>query len=187
MSVLRLFSVCLFAAVLTGCASSAKVESMTVSESSASPQSFDPALQSNLQLDEVKGGSQTNPLWTSEIAGADFQVALRQSLDNAGLLSQANQAPLSLSANLLRVDQPMFGLDFTVTTVVEYVLVDKASGAVLLRETLTTPYTAGVGDAFVAVKRLRLANEGAAKENIAALLKRLGALKVDASQVSLKP
>jgi hypothetical protein len=76
-------------------------------------------------------------------------------------------------------------LDFKVTTEVEYTLVEKASGKVLFRETLRTPFTAGVGDAFVAVKRLRLANEGAAKENIAALLKRLSALKVDASQVSL--
>ena len=42
-----------------------------------------------------------------------------------------------------------------------------------------------MGYAFFGVKRLRLANEGAAKENIAALLKRLSALKVEASQVSL--
>lgn len=185
MSILRLLSACLFVSVLAGCASPAKIESMTVAPSQVSAQSFDPALQSNVQLDDVQGGSKTNPLWTSEIDGGDFQEALRQSLDNAGLLNNNDQAPLSLTANLIRVEQPLFGLDFKVTTVVEYVLLDKASGKVLMRETLTTPYTAGVGDAFVAVKRLRLANEGAAKENIAALLKRLATLQVDASQVSL--
>jgi outer membrane murein-binding lipoprotein Lpp len=133
MSVLRLLSVCLFVSVLAGCASPAKIESMTVASGQVSAQAFDPALQSNLQLDDVQGGNKTNPLWTSEIDGGDFRQALRQSLDNAGLLNKNDQAPLSLSANLVRVEQPLFGLDFKVTTVVEYVLLDKASGKVLLR------------------------------------------------------
>jgi uncharacterized protein YlaN (UPF0358 family) len=79
----------------------------------------------------------------------------------------------------------MFGLDFEVTSEVEYTLVDNATGKELLRETLRTPFTAGVGDAFVAVKRLRLANEGSARENISALLKRLSELNIEAKQVSL--
>tara|TARA_R100001244_G_scaffold64627_7_gene53500 strand:- start:1436 stop:1582 length:147 start_codon:yes stop_codon:yes gene_type:complete len=42
-----------------------------------------------------------------------------------------------------------------------------------------------VAVAWVILKRLRLANEGSAKENIAALLKRLSAVNIEASQVSL--
>lgn len=185
MSLLRLLSVAVFVIALTGCASSAKIEGMTVSENQLQTLQFDKPLHDNLQLNQVNGGEATNPLWTSEIDGPAFQAALQQSLDKAGLLSTSSDAPLALQANLLRVEQPLFGLDFKVTTEVEYTLVEKASGKVLFRETLRTPFTAGVGDAFVAVKRLRLANEGAAKENIAALLKRLSALRVDASQVSL--
>jgi hypothetical protein len=185
MSLFRLLSVAVFAIALTGCASSAKIEGMTVSDNQLQTLQFDQPLHANLQLNPVNGGEATNPLWTSEIDGPAFQAALQQSLDKAGLLSTSSHAPLALQANLLRVEQPLFGLDFKVTTEVEYTLVEKASGKVLFRETLRTPFTAGVGDAFVAVKRLRLANEGAAKENIAALLKRLSALKVDASQVSL--
>ena len=146
---------------------------------------YAPALQDNLQLSEVKGGQATNPMWTSEIGGTEFQAALQQSLGNAGLLSAGDKAPYSLRANLVRVDQPMFGLDFEVTSEVEYTLVDNATGKELLRETLRTPFTAGVGDAFVAVKRLRLANEGSARENISALLKRLSELNIEAKQVSL--
>lgn len=139
----------------------------------------------NLQVSEVQGGEETNPLWTSEIGDAEFQGALKQSLNNAGLLSQGD-APYSLRATLLRVDQPLFGLDFEVTSEVEYVLVDNSSDRELFRETLRTPYTAGIGDAFIGIKRLRLANEGSARENISALLKRLAALNIETKQVSLK-
>ncbi|MEO4047890.1 hypothetical protein AAFN46_12470 [Pseudomonas sp. CAU 1711] len=181
----RLLCLSLFSLLLTGCASSAKIEGMTVGESQARGNTYSASLQDNLQVGEVKGGQETNPMWTSEIGGAEFQGALKQSLDNAGLLSDNGDAPYVLTANLVRVDQPLFGLDFEVTSSVEYVLVDKASGKELFRETLRTPYTAGVGDAFIAVKRLRLANEGSARENISALLKRLSALNIEAKQVSL--
>lgn len=185
MPMLRLLFAGVFAVVLTGCASSAKIEGMTVNDPQAQVLQFDQSLHHNLNLAEVNGGEKTNPLWTSEIEGSDFRAALSQSLDNAGLLSTSSAAPFALRANLLKVDQPLFGLDFEVTAEVEYTLIENASGKVLLREKLRTPFTAGVGDSFVAVKRLRLANEGAAKENIAALLKRLSELNVAASQVSL--
>ena len=185
MPIFRLLFASVFAIVLTGCASPAKIDGMTVSDNQTQALQFDKPLHDNLHLSEVNGGDKTNPLWTSEIDGADFHAALSQSLDKAGLLSASSEAPFTLRANLLKVDQPLFGLDFEVTTEVEYTLVEKASGKVLFRETLRTPFTAGVGDAFVAIKRLRLANEGAAKENIAALLKRLSEFKVETSQISL--
>lgn len=185
MSMFRLLFAGAFAVVLTGCASSAKIDGMTVADNQAQALQFDQPLHDNLQLSEVKGGQKTNPLWTSEIDGADFRAALSQSLDNAGLLSTSSDAPYTLRASLLKVEQPLFGLDFEVTTEVEYSLVESASGKEVFREILRTPFTAGVSDAFIAIKRLRLANEGAAKENIAALLKRLSELKVEASQVSL--
>lgn len=185
MSMFRLLFAGVFAIVLTGCASSAKIEGMTVSDSQTQALRFDQPLHDSVFIDEVNGGESTNPLWTSEIDGPAFQSALQQSLVNAGLLSTSSQAPYALRANLLRVDQPMFGLDFKVTTEVEYSLVEKAGGKVLFREVLRTPFTAGIGDAFFGVKRLRLANEGAAKENISALLKRLSTLKVESGQVSL--
>ncbi len=181
----RLLCLSLFSLVLTGCASSAKIDGMTVAESQARANTYAPALQENLQLSDVEGGQGTNPLWTSEIAGADFQTALQNSLNNAGLLSKASAAPYSLHAKLVRVQQPLFGLDFKVTSDVEYSLIDNASGKEVFRETLSTPYTAGVGDAFVGTTRLRLANEGSARENIGALLKRLAELNIEAKQVSL--
>ena len=182
---LRFLAVSLFAIILTGCASSAQVPGMTVSDVQAKANTYDAQLQNNVQLSEVNGGEKTNPLWTSEIDGPDFRAALQQSLANADLLGDAS-APYALRANLLRVDQPLFGLDFEVTSEVEYTLVDVASNQVVVREVIRTPFTAGVGDAFIAIKRLRLANEGAARVNIESFLKRLSALKIEAKQVSLQ-
>lgn len=182
---LRFLAVSLFSVILTGCASSAQIPGMTVADAQAKAQAYDASLHTNVQVQEVNGGEKTNPLWTSEIDGPDFRAALQQSLGNAGLLG-TDSAPYALRANLLRVDQPLFGLDFEVTSEVEYTLVEVASNKVVMREVVRTPFTAGVGDAFIAIKRLRLANEGSARSNIDAFLKRLGALKIQAKQISLQ-
>lgn len=182
----HLLCLSLFVLVLTGCASSANIGGMTVADTQAQSQTYSPALKENVQVSDVEGGKKTNPMWTSEIDGPDFKAALSDSLNKAGLLSAAGNAPYTLKAKLVRVDQPVFGMDFKVTSDVEYSLIDNASGKEIFREVLSTPYTATVSDAFVGVTRLRLANEGSARENIAALLKRLSALNIEAGQVSLK-
>ncbi|MCY1536179.1 hypothetical protein D9M68_716240 [compost metagenome] len=106
-------------------------------------------------------------------------------MNKAGLLGKSEKTAYSLRANLVSVEQPLFGFNFTVTSVVEYSLVDNASGDVVWHETLQAPFTAGVGDAFYGVTRLRLANEGSARENISTLLKRLATLNLAQGQVSL--
>ena len=54
----------------------------------------------------------------------------------------------------------------------------------MLERKLATPYTAKMGDAFVGTERLRLANEGAVRENISKLIGDLGQMKV--SDVSMR-
>ncbi|KAF1069996.1 MAG: hypothetical protein GAK45_00936 [Pseudomonas citronellolis] len=181
----RLLAISLFALLVTGCASSAKVENMQVTAQTAHAQTYEATLQNNLKLDSVDGGRKTNPLWTSQIESADFRTALEQSLIRAGLLNTTDKAAYSLRANLVRLDQPMFGFSFTVTSVVEYSLVENASGRVVWHDSVEAPFTAGVGDAFYGVTRLRLANEGSARQNIQQLLVRLSELKLSAGQVSL--
>lgn len=183
---LRFLCVSLFAILLTGCASSAKVENMQVNDQQAHTQAYDAALRDNLQVADVEGGKKTNPMWTSQIDGADFRAALVQSLGKAGLLGQDDKAAYSLRTKLVSLDQPVFGFNFTVTSTVEYSLVETASGRVVWQETVKEPFTAGVGDAFYGVTRLRLANEGSARANINTLLQRLGGLKLGAGQVSLQ-
>ena len=184
MMYLRLLLASALIALCTGCASPAQISGMLVTADQATANTYDPQLRTNVRLSEVNGGDTTNPLWTSEIDAPDFGAALKQSLANANLLGDES-APYALRANLLRVDQPIFGLDFEVTSEVEYTLMESSTNKVVLREIIRTPFTAGVGDSFIAIKRLRLANEGSARVNIIAMLKRLSDLKIEARQVSL--
>lgn len=166
---------------LTGCASGAKMSNMVYE---GPINAYDTALENNVNVTTVSGGEETNPAWTSEIDNDAFAGALKQSLQKQGLLSGAGR--YQLEALLLEVDQPMFGLDFKVTTQVRYILTDRNnSGAVILNETIIAPYTATISDAFAAIKRLRLANEGSGNANIQALLDKLSKLQIQPGDISL--
>jgi len=90
---------------------------------------------------------------------------------NAGLFSKNGQ--YRLKVELLKLDQPMFGLDMTVTMTVKYTLLDYKNHNIIFTKIVSKPYTATVSNAFVAITRLRMANEGAVKENIYTFLKKL--------------
>jgi hypothetical protein len=155
---------------LSACASPAKVENMVLhSPAAASP--ADPALANGICVTSVKGGEETNPLWTSEVNDANFRAALEKSLRNSGLLAaDAANCRYGLEANLLGLAQPTIGFDFEVTAHVNYRLLARGSDQPYLLETITSSHTATMGDAFVGVERLRLANEGAIRKNIEKIL-----------------
>ncbi len=175
-------SLLLFIAVfLYGCASGAQFKNMAYTETSGFE--YDNALKNNIGVPHVTGGEKTNPLWTSEISSEAFQEAIKLSLSSKGLLSES--ARYQLKVTLLEVEQPLFGLDIKVTTHVNYVLTDTITNNVIFNDLITAPYTATVGDAFVAIKRLRLANEGAGRSNIEAFLIRLSSLQISVKDISL--
>lgn len=165
---------------LAGCASGAQVENMIYK---GDKHEYSSEIKENVMLSSVTGGEETNPVWTSEISDEAFSGAIKQSLKNEGLYSEDGK--YDLSVEMLEIDQPSFGFDMTVTTIVKYVLTDKASGEVIIDKEVNAPYTATVGDAFSGVKRLRLANEGSSQENIKGLLALLSELNLGIDQVSM--
>ncbi|MGD8560361.1 MAG: hypothetical protein PVH04_11890 [Gammaproteobacteria bacterium] len=178
---LKYFTLLLAVLFLFGCASGAKFENMAYTETAGLE--YDEGLKDEVGLSSVEGGEETNPLWTSEISSEAFQEAIKLSLSSQGLLSEKGR--YRLKVKLVKVDQPLFGLDFEVTTQVKYELTDTVTNKVVLDEEVVAAYTATMGDAFVAIKRLRLANEGSGKNNIEGFLKKLSALNISASDVSL--
>ncbi|MEE1673258.1 hypothetical protein SNR37_002672 [Agarivorans aestuarii] len=165
---------------LAGCASGAQVANMV---NKGEQQQFPQEIQENLALSSVTGGEETNPAWTSEISDKAFSEAIKQSLVEQGLFS--DDGNYQLAVEMVEIEQPLFGLDMTVTTTVKYTLTDKETGKVLFDETVNAPYTATVGDAFAGVKRLQLANEGSGRENIKGLLELLSKLDINADQISM--
>ncbi|WP_230600359.1 hypothetical protein [Vibrio fluvialis] len=183
MNLLKISGITLTAALMFGCASPAQVENMKVDESVNI--TFDENLNSAIELNQVGGGEETNPMWTSEVGNKEFEAALKSSLQSQYLLSRDNQATYDLSATLMEVEQPTFGLDMEVTSTVRYVLVEKSTNKIIFDELIKAPYTATFGDAFSGVERLRVANEGSAKSNITQFLQKLSQLKIDTSKIEL--
>jgi hypothetical protein len=77
-----------------------------------------------------------------------------------------NGGRYKLNAFIVKVDQPMMGFSMTVKMEVSYTLVDTQSGKTVWAKNVASEHTAKAGEAFAGVKRLQLANEGAAKANI---------------------
>ena len=144
---------------------------------------YDDRLKRNLGVTRVSGGNETNPAWTSEISSEAFLGAVKESLAEQGLLSEDGK--YQLEVKMININQPLFGIDMTVTTHVQYSLTDTKSNSIIMDELIVAPHTATMGDAFVGVKRLRLANEGAGKKNIELFLKKLSTLKISPSEISV--
>lgn len=168
------------AGALAGCAAPARVDQMQVSTSiavrtaiAASP------LKENVAVKDVTGGGETNPMWMSKVSSSDFERALEASLRDAGLLAMGRQSgKYQLQAHMQRLDQPFAGASMTVTTVVQYTLIERSSGKEIGSRTLSTPYTAAWNAAFAGSERLKLANEGAVRENLQQLIGWLAGLDV---------
>lgn len=120
----------------------------------------------------VSGGQGTNPLWTSQVSNADFKTALENSLAAAGYMGTEGQ-PMTVSASLVDLKQPLAGFDLSVISQVRYTVT--RSERVLFDETVAATGTASMGQSLLATDRLRMANEASIRENIKAFLTRFRA------------
>lgn len=167
-------------AFLWGCASGARIENMTYE---GIQKGYTSKLENNTDIGEVSGGYNTNPFGSSNIDNESFYYAVRESLKKQGLYSY--KGTYQLIIQLIDLDKPLIGIDMTVTTSVNYTLIDTSNGRTIFTETIVTQHTATMSDAFTASKRIRLANEGAAKKNIELLLDKLARLRPQMGRDSL--
>jgi hypothetical protein len=95
------------------------------------------------------------------------EKAIEGSLSDASLLQRSGDARFTLKVELRNLGEPNFGLNMTVTASVRYVMTEKSTSRIVFEKTITTPFTAGVGDAVLGSERKKLASEGAFRANIA--------------------
>ena len=92
---------------LTGCATPASIEGMTVTGTAVTTAPANFALKNSVLIDTVSGGESTNPLWTSEVGGEEFRAALEESLNVGQLLAPSDpEALYLLRATLLLCSSP---------------------------------------------------------------------------------
>jgi hypothetical protein len=157
------------AAVITGCATSANHQAMTVMPS--------PGIQQNTKLRgvvavrNVGGGKETNPLWTSQVDNQGFKKALENSLAAFGYLAvNPDKATHIVDADLNALSQPFAGLDMNVSSTVTYKV---TSPGVAKQYPISVSAVATFSDAALGYERLRIANERSINENIKQFLKEL--------------
>jgi hypothetical protein len=162
------------AALTAGCATASKPDDMV-----ATPATLVHRNSASVSV-AVSGGKETNPMWESQISDDAYAQALRDSIQKSGLFANVTDgsANYRLNAFIGKVDQPVFGLSFTVKLEVSYTLVDARSGKTVWQKDIKSQYTAHPSDAFVGVTRLRLANEGAARANIQQALAAMSTLSL---------
>jgi hypothetical protein len=166
----------LFAALvlaLTGCASPASREAMTV-PASATTNKFP-----NSVTAAVTGGSETGAMDSSNISNADFKAAIEKSIVDTALFKtvvQGKGGDYELNVMITKLSKPLFGASFTVELEAGWSLIRSSDKAVMMRKSISSTSTATMGDAFAGVTRLRLAVEGAARQNIIQGLQAISAL-----------
>ncbi len=170
---MRLALLAVAAISLAACASASKPGAMVAELTDATIIRDDSSLKSSFAVGAVSGGKKTSPLWKSNVSSEDFAEALRQSLAAHALLAAAEGKYL-IEAELIEVKQPVLGgFNMSVTSTVRYKVTESATSTVVFDEAVTNKHTAKMGEAFLGVERLRLANEGSMKGNIAQFIEKL--------------
>jgi hypothetical protein len=167
-----LLSICA-AGVLAGCATATTFEGMV-------PESPDVAQHHAQSVSvAVSGGHETDAAGKPQISDAAFAQALTAAITKSRTFSRVVQGAggdYLLTVALVSLDQPSFGFSFTVKMEAGWTLRRAAGGAVVWQESILSEHTATTSDAFAAVTRLRLATEGAARNNIAQGLSKISRL-----------
>ncbi len=127
------------------------------------------------------GGAETNPMWKSQISDADLKQALVDSIKQSKAFSsvvEGKGGKYNLNVSIFNLTQPSMGLSFTVSVEMGWTLTNAETNAVVWRESIKSEHTAGATDAFAGTTRLRMATEGAARNNVSMGLAKLSALSL---------
>ncbi|MFA7292464.1 MAG: hypothetical protein WC023_09475 [Rhodocyclaceae bacterium] len=162
-SILGLALTIVVVVALSGCASSANREGMTAQGVTVAK------YHDQTVAVKTAGGSETGAMDSSNIEDADFKAAIEESIKNSKVFRsvvQGKDSDYELAVSIVQLDKPVFGLTFTVNLEASWVLVKQSDRSVVMKKSIKSTHSAGFGDAAVAVTRLRIAVEGAAKSNI---------------------
>lgn len=161
----RLNSLIIAAAVLglTACASPANREAMSAADVTVTkkyPYSISV---------QTQGGNETGAMTSSNISNEDLKSAIEISIVGSKLFKsvvQGKNGDYELTVTVIQLSKPLFGTSYTVNMEAAWALTKISDNTVVMRKAIKSSHTATMGDALVAVTRLRLAVEGAARNGI---------------------
>lgn len=130
----------------------------------------------------TQGGSETGAMDSSNISNGDLAKAIEGSIVENGLFTQVihgGDSDYLLNVTIVNMSKPMFGASFTVRMEAAWSLTERKTKKVVMRDSIKSSHTATMGQAFIGVTRLRLALEGAVRENIRLGLMGISRLQLD--------
>jgi len=149
--------------LLAGCAAPAHKENMA-----AAPVASTKKLPYSVHV-EAKGGAETGVMDSSNVSSADLKAAIEASITKSNLFKsvvQGKDGDYDLTVTVTQLDKPLFGGAFTVTLETGWALTKVSDKSIVLRKAVRSSHTAQLSDSFIGVTRLRLALEGAVRNNI---------------------
>jgi hypothetical protein len=129
----------------------------------------------------AEGGMETSAAGAPMISNEALRQAVVDAINGTKTFSSVvngKNGDYLLNVNIFNLAQPMFGMAFTVKMEMGWTLKRVDTGAVVWQEMIKSEHTATVSDAFVGATRLKMATEGAARNNVAAGLGKLSALSL---------
>jgi len=160
---------------LAGCASPAHKENMA-----ATPTVPTKKLPYSVTVD-ARGGAETGAMDSSNVSNADLKAAIESSIAKSSLFKsvvQGKNGDYELTVSVTQLSKPSFGGAFTVTMETGWSLIKTSDKSVVLRKAIRSSHTAELSDSLVGVTRLRLALEGAVRNNISQGLQAISALPI---------
>jgi hypothetical protein len=171
----RLLALCACVAVLGGCASAITSEALvpaSISTAKKHPGTVSVA---------VDGGKETDSMGKPQVSNDAMRQALAEAITKSQTFSKVIEGSggrYVLTVSMFNLDQPSFGAAFTVKMEAGWTLKRADTGATVWQESIKSEHTATMGDAMAGMTRLRLATEGAARNNIANGLAKISQLNL---------
>jgi len=151
--------------LLGACAGGPRLEAMVPDVATNAVIAENSSLWKSTGIGEISGSTKTNKLWKTQITNEVFAKALRQSFGLHAVLSEG-VGKYKASAKLKELRQPFLGFELAVTARVEYTVTRTSDKFIVFNRMITETYTSTLKDSYVFSDRLKLANEGAIKDNI---------------------
>lgn len=164
----RAATVMLASLLLAGCVTASETTALIPQSIVAVPPQS--PLSNAVSVVELPGEHQST--FSAQISDEALANAVKAALKESGMLADMDEK-YSVLPTLIHLKQPMAGLDMTVTATINYLVRDIATNKVVKDQSLSTTYTAGMTEAFVGTTRVRLASEGAVRDNVAQFIDQL--------------
>lgn len=182
---LKLITASLLILIINGCATIQNPKNMVAFQHNPEI-SANNDLRNNVYLLIPSGANNANAYpWSSYMDNMCLNAALMESLKNAKMLTEKENAKYILLATVMSVSTPTWG-GFTVrvTPTIHYKLKFKDSNKTIWSKTIGSTSKKTVGDAFFFFTRVTMASEEAVKQNIEKLITKL--INLDINPIKTK-